>query len=51
MKNSIIMNDTVVGSDSELEYVILDKDVTVRPGTRLIGTPTAPVIIKRGEVV
>ena len=33
------------------EYVILDKDVTVHPGTKLIGTPTKPIIIKRGETV
>ncbi len=47
----VIMNDTVVGENCELKYVILDKDVTVRPGTKLIGTPSAPIIIKRGETV
>ena len=47
----VIMNDSVVGEGAELKYVILDKDVTVRPGTKLIGTPNSPVIIKRGETV
>ena len=47
----LIMNDTVVGENCELKYVILDKDVTVRPGTKLMGTPTNPIIIKRGEIV
>ena len=47
----IVMNDTVIGEDCRLEYVIFDKDVTVRPGTQLIGTPGKPIIIKRGEVV
>lgn len=47
----VIMNDTVVGKDSQLKYVILDKDVVVRPGAKLMGTPTNPVIVKRGEVV
>ena len=47
----VIMNDTVVHEDCQLQYVILDKDVTVRPGTRLIGTPSAPIVIKRGETV
>ena len=47
----LIMNDTVVGENCELKYVILDKDVTVRPGSKLIGTPTKPIIIKRGETV
>jgi len=49
--NSVIMNDTIVGENCELDCVILDKDVIVRPGARLIGTPTNPVIITRGEVV
>lgn len=47
----LIMNDTVVGENCQLKCVILDKDVTVRPGSKLIGTPSAPVIIKRGETV
>ena len=49
--DSIIMNDTVVGEGAELQYVILDKNVTVKPGAKLIGTPKAPIIIKRGETV
>ena len=51
VENCVIMNDTVVGEGSELKYVILDKDVTVRPGAKLIGTAKNPIIIKRGEVV
>ena len=47
----VIMNDTVVGENCHLKYVILDKDVVVRPGAKLMGTPSAPVIIKRGEIV
>ena len=51
VKNCLIMNDTVIGEGSQLEYVILDKNVTVRPGSRLIGTAKTPIIIKRGETV
>ncbi len=51
VKNCVIMNDTVVGEGAYLENVILDKDVVVRPGTKLTGTPTNPVIVKRGDVV
>ncbi len=47
----VIMNDTVVGENCELRNVILDKNVVVRPGSKLIGTPNTPVIIKRGEIV
>ena len=51
VENCVIMNDTVIGAGSELKYVILDKDITVRPGSKLIGTPSNPIIIRRGEIV
>ena len=51
VENCVIMNDAVIGKDAELKYVILDKDVTVRPGAKLCGTPNNPVIIRRGEIV
>ena len=51
VEDCIIMNDTVVGEGAQLKYVILDKDITVRPGAKLIGTPTNPIIVKRGETV
>lgn len=47
----LVMNDTVIHEDCHLKYVILDKDVTIRPGTKLVGTPSAPIVIKRGETV
>ncbi len=51
VEDCIVMNDTVVGEGAELKYVILDKDVTVRPGAKLCGTPSNPIIVKRGETV
>ena len=51
VEDCVIMNDSTVGEGAELKYVILDKDVTVRPGAKLIGTPNAPIIIKRGDTV
>jgi len=51
VENCVIMNDTVVGENCYLRNVILDKDVVVRPGAELVGTPSSPVVIKRGEVV
>ena len=32
-------------------YAILDKNVAVRPGTRLLGTPEHPLIINKGAIV
>ena len=51
VENCVIMNDAIIHEDCELRHVILDKDVVVRPGAKLIGTPTNPVIIRRGEIV
>lgn len=51
VESCVIMNDTVIGEGAQLKYVILDKDVVVRPGAKLMGTPSTPVIITRGEVV
>lgn len=47
----VIMNDTVIGENCTLKNVILDKDVVVRPGAKLMGTPSNPIIVKRGEIV
>ena len=51
VEDCVIMNDSVIGEGAELKYVILDKDVVVRPRAKLIGTASNPIIIKRGEVV
>ena len=51
VENCVIMNDTIIGEGAELKNVILDKDVVVRPGAKLCGTPTNPIIVKRGEIV
>lgn len=51
VENCVIMNDAVIGEGAELKYAILDKDVTVRPGKKLIGTMEHPIIVKRGETV
>lgn len=51
VENSLVMNDSVIGENAELKCVILDKNVTIRPGAKLIGTIQNPIIIKRGETV
>ncbi len=48
---SVLMQGTTVSKDAYLENVIIDMDVTVTAGQRLIGSKTAPVIIKKGETV
>lgn len=51
IEDCVIMNDSVIGEGCELKHAILDKDVIVHPGAKLIGTPTNPVIIKRGDSI
>ncbi|MBQ9856893.1 MAG: glucose-1-phosphate adenylyltransferase subunit GlgD [Clostridia bacterium] len=45
LKDSIIMQDSEIGPDCELENVIFDKDVTIRSGARLISDKMYPIVI------
>ena len=47
LKNCVIMQDTVVGENSELNYVVADKLVTVESGRKLAGYETYPVYIAK----
>ena len=51
VENCVLMNDAVIGEGAEVKYAILDKNVTIRPGSKLVGTKKNPVIVKRGETV
>ena len=51
VKDSIIMQGCSIGDGCELEHVILDKNVHVRAGQRLMGTANYPVIVKKNMVI
>ncbi|MBM6614453.1 glucose-1-phosphate adenylyltransferase subunit GlgD [Desemzia sp. RIT804] len=51
VKNSIIMQGSQIGEGAQLEYVILDKNVTVAPGVKLIGTPEQPIVVEKGTLL
>ncbi|MEG2882767.1 MAG: glucose-1-phosphate adenylyltransferase subunit GlgD, partial [Christensenella sp.] len=51
IKNSIIMQNSEVYNNADLEYVILDKSVNIKQGRRLIGDAEFPVIIRKGAIV
>ena len=51
VRDCIIMQGTVIGEGADLECVILDKEVVVRPGAVLRGTKDHPLVFKRGEIV
>ena len=51
VRNSIILSNTVIKSGAHLEYVIADKDVTVKQHTVLTGTEEVQVVIDKGKTV
>ncbi|MBR2897136.1 MAG: glucose-1-phosphate adenylyltransferase subunit GlgD [Oscillospiraceae bacterium] len=51
ISDSIVMQDSVIAEGAELKYVILDKDVRVAPGTKLVGSPQNPLYIAKGVSV
>lgn len=51
IKNCIIMQDSEIAQDVNLEHVIIDKRVQIRPGRRLIGDSEFPVIIRKGAIL
>ncbi len=51
VKNCVLMQDTVVEADAEVEYVVTDKNVEITAGKKLSGTDTFPVYVKKGHTV
>ncbi len=51
LKNCIIMQDSYIGDNSEIECVIADKRVIVKPGKKLCGASNYPVYIGKGIVI
>jgi len=51
IKNSIMLPGSRVEENADLEYVILDKNVTVRPNSRLVGSKDYPIVIRKGGIV
>jgi glucose-1-phosphate adenylyltransferase len=51
IKNSIIMQDTTVGENADINYVIADKNVTLLSNTEIKGAPTHYMYISKSSVV
>lgn len=51
VKNSILMQDTVVGEKCELDYAITDKNVTISDYRTIIATSTYPAYIEKKSIV
>ena len=51
VKNSIIMQDSVVGSNVQLDCVITDKNVVIRDRRHLAGCEDLPYFISKGRML
>lgn len=47
VKNSILMQDTVVGDNSKITCVIADKNVNIKSGVELSGADTFPICLSK----
>lgn len=51
LKNCVIMQDTVVGENTRLDYVVADKNVVFENDRTLMGYQTYPVYVSKGSKV
>lgn len=51
VKNSIVMENGIVGKNSKLSYAITDKDVTISDDRDISGFITYPIVIVKGKRV
>lgn len=51
IRNSIVMQNSVIEQDAGLDYAVLDKSVTVRKGKRISGQDSFPVIVGKNVTV
>ncbi len=51
IKNSIIMQDSVIEEDASIDCAILDKEVTITKGKKLVGQKSYPAAIAKGSIV
>lgn len=51
VRNSVLMQDTVVEPGARVEYMITDKNVTITAGKEVKGTDTFPVFVAKGKTV
>jgi glucose-1-phosphate adenylyltransferase len=51
ISDSILMEGTYIGNNCVVEHAILDKDVILHNGSRIIGTPESPAVVIKGMEV
>ena len=51
VENCVIMQDSRIGKGAYLRNVIIDKNVVVGEGARLVGTPDSQLVVRKGSIV
>ena len=51
VRDSIVMQGSKIGAGASVRYCILDKNVTIRPGTKLLGSKDHPLVVDKGDTV
>lgn len=51
IRDSIIMAGAVIGAGARLEYVVADRDATIRDTRMLVGYKTYPLFIEKKSVI
>ena len=51
VKNSIIMQDSIIGDGAFLNHVITDKNAVVRDNRMLAGADIQPFYIQKGQMI
>lgn len=51
IENCVVMQDSIIGENAHLRNVIIDKDVVIGAGARIVGTPDAPAVVRKGSIV
>lgn len=51
VENCVIMQDSRIGKNAYLRNAIIDKDVVVGEGARLVGTPDSQMVVRKGSIV
>lgn len=51
IQNCVVMQDSSVGPNCKLNYVVIDKDVVIRNDRSLLGFQSYPVFISKGSIV
>ncbi len=51
VKNCVLMQSDIINEDANLEYVVLDKEVEITAGRKLIGQESYPLPVAKGTVI